>query len=180
MSRSITNLPRVKIDTENGADELIEFLLDTGASGSLIRKDAVEKLGAASINRTERVKYIGVANNPRISMGTVSKTFWIAERAFYVKFDVVKDLPVEGILGADFINQYVVFINNQTGILTSQQEPIKFHEDFALNRCENDFSRYMHFSQRGQERKRSEQTNLYGRNEYAHHCRNTDLLIKIY
>ena len=134
MTRDINNLPRVQIDNSNGALTYIEFLLDTGAVGFLIRKDAVKKLGTKSINKMERVRYIGVANKPRISLGTVEKTLFIAERAFHVKFDVVEDLPVEGILGANFINQYVILINNQTGILTLQQEPIKFHDKFKLER----------------------------------------------
>ena len=104
MTRDINNLPRVQIDTSNGALAYIEFLLDTGAVGSLIQKDAVKKLGAKSINKMERVRYIGVANRPGISLGTVKKTLFIAERAFHVKFDVVEDLPVEGILGAYFIS----------------------------------------------------------------------------
>ena len=69
MNRSATNLPRVKIDIENGTDQLIEFLLDTGATGSLIRRDAIRKLGVKGINRTERIKYIGVANSGGRSAG---------------------------------------------------------------------------------------------------------------
>ena len=41
----MNNLPRVQIDTSNRALAYIEFLLDTRAVGSLIRKDAVKKLG---------------------------------------------------------------------------------------------------------------------------------------
>ena len=118
MIRDINNLPRIKLDSLNGATEYIEFLLDTGADGCLIRKDSVKKLGVDGINKMEKVRYIGVANTPRVSLGTVKKTFWIAERAFHVKFDVVEDLPVEGILGSSFINQYVVLINTQAGTLT--------------------------------------------------------------
>ena len=43
ITRDINNLPRVQIDNSNGALAYIEILLDTGAVGSIIRKDAVKK-----------------------------------------------------------------------------------------------------------------------------------------
>ena len=62
----------------------------------------------------------------------------------------MEDLPVEGILGSSFINQYVVLINTQIGTLTLQQEPKIFWKDFKpwTNKEQRKFGipLYMHYN----------------------------------
>ena len=88
------------------------FLIDTGASISLVREDSLPK--GYIINKGERIKVKGISGPSFYTLGTIQIKF--SHKTFHGKhsFQVLpadNSIQVDGILGTDFLKQHSADIN---------------------------------------------------------------------
>lgn len=92
------------------------FLLDSGASISLIKNSVIEN--KKLIRSNDNMKIVGISGNSLYTLGSVSIKFQSKKFRGSINFQVLPDsksLRVDGILGADFFSQFFVdlcFSNN--------------------------------------------------------------------
>ena len=87
----------------------VEFMLDTGAAVSLVRKDVWDRLGGASrfgLSPWRGRHLVGVEGSTVPVCGVTTLDFHLADQAFSVDLVVVDSLKVESILGLDFLEKY--------------------------------------------------------------------------
>ena len=87
----------------------VEFMLDTGAVVSLVRKDVWDRLGGASrfgLSHWRGRHLVGVEGSTVPVCGVTTLDFHLADQAFSVDLVVVDSLKVESILGLDFLEKH--------------------------------------------------------------------------
>ena len=87
----------------------VEFMLDTGAAVSLVRKDVWDRLGGASrfgLSPWRGRHLVGVEGSTVPVCGVTTLDFHLADQAFSVDLVVVDSLKVESILGLDFLEKH--------------------------------------------------------------------------
>ena len=89
----------------------VEFMLDTGAAVSLVRKDVWDRLGGAStfgLSPWRGRHLVGVEGSTVPVCGVTTLDFHLADQAFSVDlvYVVVDSLKVESILGLDFLEKH--------------------------------------------------------------------------
>eukprot|EP00731_Ephydatia_muelleri_P004957 Em0002g1133a len=99
-----------KLDTLYAKDQAYgEFMLDTGAAVSLVRKDVWDRLGGASrfgLSPWRGRHLVGVEGSTVPVCGVTTLDFHLADQAFSVDLVVVDSLKVESILGLDFLEKH--------------------------------------------------------------------------
>lgn len=104
--------------TLNSNNQQIQFIIDTGASCCIIRKDLLPN--NAKLNVTETLPITGIGGGIR-TIGTTFLIIMLNNLKFLCKFHVVNANEVsnfEGILGNDFLIKYEAHINFETNTLT--------------------------------------------------------------
>ena len=87
----------------------VEFMVDTGAAVSLIRKDVWDRLGGAStfgLSPWRGRHLVGVEGSTVPVCGVTTLDFHLADQAFLADLVVVDSLKVESILGLDFLEKH--------------------------------------------------------------------------
>lgn len=101
----------LKIATLNRPNCHVNYLLDTGACRNLILKKCLYACGVYNINRKDKILITGICNTSISSIGSAKLQLLVGNSVFDTKFYVVENLPVSGIIGADFIKQHTVFVS---------------------------------------------------------------------
>lgn len=83
------------------------FLIDTGASISLIKHSAIGT--QSQLNSEDKIKVIGIAGTPFSTLGSIDLKFNSKNFHFYINLQVLPELTslkADGILGSDFFNRF--------------------------------------------------------------------------
>lgn len=133
----VNNLPVIKVDI-NGAD--FSFILDTGVSSTLLF--STELVNEFNLGSTVPVLIHGLGSDgPIKALKSQSNTLKVgkvidANHKLYLIFDSTLNfsprmgIPINGILGSDFFENFVVEINYSTKVITVF-EPKKY----SLSKC---------------------------------------------
>lgn len=102
------------------------FLIDTGASSSLIKLEKL-KLTKSKYNPTEILTLNGLsANTPVKTIGSIVLNTRIHNKFLDIKFHIVKqesNIPFDGLIGQDFLKQEGAEINYSQGFLKIKSLP---------------------------------------------------------
>lgn len=111
----------VSAELEISKFPITNFLIDTGASSSLIKYETIEK---GTLVTKDNTKIYGVVNNEHVTaLAIVTTTIHFKkiglEQTFYILPDDI-NIPYNGILGADFLRAYNANINYAKSNLSLQ------------------------------------------------------------
>lgn len=110
-----TYLPFVEVQTTVSSKPL-KLLVDSGASISLLKVDAIEKMPVIT---KHIISFSGVTNNPMKSLGHIQTNFNSLEGHFHVVSNL--DFPYDGIIGNDFLSKYSCTIDyNSNQLITDR------------------------------------------------------------
>ncbi|XP_058455232.1 uncharacterized protein LOC131432752 [Malaya genurostris] len=134
----------VRIASVNRPNEKIKYMLDTGAFYNVMRWDTVAKIGAEEINYKDNLYIAGFDGTQSQTIGSVKITLIIGKTQYRVRFYIVKDLCVPGIIGAEFLKIYKIYVTQNfeciclrvpNEYIKTEYIPISKKENF--NRAEN-------------------------------------------
>lgn len=100
------------------------FLIDTQADCSVIKQNSLDD--TTIINHSNIIKITGVTSGSLFSLGTINTNIILNSAKLYIIFHVVPhffDIPVDGILGKDFLNNYSCVIDYSQRLLTVNVSP---------------------------------------------------------
>lgn len=118
LNKSSTDDCRIEINMEEVEGGSISFLLDTGASASLINGAVLKREVLESINKNDAMNLRGLGNQVVQSIGTLETLLNINDHLYPCLFQVMNkelNLNTDGILGRDFLRDKVKidFVNRE-------------------------------------------------------------------
>ncbi len=111
------------LEAVTNTKQIVEMLLDSGSTSSLIRQDVADKFHSSRI--TNRKHKITVANGETIStLGTrdLNLTFNNSTFGLNVTFRIVKDLPVAAIIGNNVLDNMILDLHNKRLVDTDNKK----------------------------------------------------------
>lgn len=101
----------LNIATVDKPNNKIQYMLDTGAYNNIIRWNTVLKIGARNIDYSEKLSITGFNLVQSETIGSVKINLAIGNSVYTIKFYIVKELCVPGIIGAAFLKQYTLYVS---------------------------------------------------------------------
>ncbi|XP_062701336.1 uncharacterized protein LOC134285160 [Aedes albopictus] len=89
---------------------VIKYLLDSGSCFNLLRWDTAFRIGVENINYNDKEILRGFANSQTRSIGSTLVKLKIGNSHYNIKFYIIKNLCVPGIIGADFLKQNTLYV----------------------------------------------------------------------
>lgn len=121
-----TGLVGIKLKAMGGNSEPIPFVIDTGASVNLLRWREAVNMGMNGINTKANMRLAGISGKLIETLGSCQIELDIGGICFPTVFHLVQELALPGLLGAEFLQQYVSEINYKERYVTlDPQEGIK-------------------------------------------------------
>lgn len=108
-------------------------MLDTGASVNIIRSNVLNKIGYSHVNFKDNISLTGINNTCNETMGSVIIELLIGNTIFSTKFYVMKNLPVPGIIGAEFLKRHTLFIDKNFNFIVLQKPRLYFNNHYNKN-----------------------------------------------